>query len=113
MVDDFTHYVIFLGWIALKFKTTHPSMGKYSYKEKENEKVDHCYYKTIPVSWVRFLSFGGLMVPSDEWMKQAKILEHLFQKNFQPEMNGLVSNITVSILKEYNGSGCENSSDLC
>lgn len=60
------------GYIAKKFKNTH-NLGYCTYKNTN----EHCY--AIP-NWLQHLSFGGLIQPSKQWMKQVHIMEKKFNQ---------------------------------
>ncbi|KAB0805345.1 hypothetical protein PPYR_02315 [Photinus pyralis] len=80
--DDGTQYLA--GFIAKKFIHKYPYLGGHSYKDEEALNL-HSY--AMP-SWVQSLSFGGLIQPSAEWMRQMQVMETYFIKfhkdNFSP-----------------------------
>lgn len=68
--DDAFEYIA--GFIAKKFKSTHPHLGDFTYKIKS----DRAY--NLP-SWVQQLSFGGLIKPSADFLKTIKQWNKYFQ----------------------------------
>jgi hypothetical protein len=65
-----------LGYLAKKLHTLFPELGDYTYKSAS----DHNYLplSSAPPSWVHFLSYGGLMAPSPDFVTKASELEVLF-----------------------------------
>lgn len=80
------------GWIAFKFKETHPELGKHTYK-----------LPASAPSWVQHLSFGGLMRPSPSWFQDARKMERMFtnfhKESFRSKKN-IVKRLTHIILKK-------------
>lgn len=68
--DDALEYIA--GFIAKKFKNSHPQLGEYTYKIKS----DHAY--NLP-SWVQQLSFGGLIKPSTYFLNTIKQWNKYFE----------------------------------
>jgi hypothetical protein len=58
--EDGLYYLA--GWIAKKLKITHPHRGTFTYK----------LHDCLP-SWIKHLSFGGLIQPSESWQNEIKI----------------------------------------
>jgi hypothetical protein len=97
------------GWVAYKFKSTHPSLGIFTYESKQ----EHGY--SLP-SWVGHLSFGGLKKPSPEWLHTAILLDKIFNKYHKHKGadstnvpislrkgKGLVSNLVKKIVRSLGG----------
>jgi hypothetical protein len=59
------------GWIAKKHKSSHPELGDYTYRVRE----DHTY--ALP-SWIQQLSYGGLIEPSPEWCLDVSKMDKYF-----------------------------------
>lgn len=66
--DDGLHYVA--GWLAKKFKSSHPEIGDFTYKLKCNSYI-------LP-SWVSQLSYGGLVEPSGLWKNAVFKMDNIF-----------------------------------
>lgn len=65
------------GYLAKKLKEKHPELGKYTYQI--NEGINMHSYGHFP-SWIKNLSFGGLIQPSDEWLDQVQRMDKYFVK---------------------------------
>lgn len=92
--EDGLHYLA--GWIAKKLRKSHPELGNYTSKVQYNNKI-------LP-SWIKHLSFGGLVEPSNEWKNKITELENNFKKYFGNEVihmrnttRILVNNIKKSV----------------
>lgn len=57
------------GWVAYKMKNKYANLGTYTHKSLRN----------VP-SWVMDLSYGGLMLPSEDWLKTTQMMEKYFNK---------------------------------
>jgi hypothetical protein len=68
--DDAFEYIA--GFIAKKFKNTHPQLGDFTYRIKS----DNAY--SLP-SWVQQLSFGGLIKPSTDFLTTIKRWNKYFE----------------------------------
>jgi hypothetical protein len=89
--DDGLEFVA--DWVAYKLKQ-YPSLGRYSYLAEAN----HSY--TAP-SWVQQLSFGGLKVPSVEWLEEVRRMNQFF-KEYHPLNNfKKIKHVTSDTLNTY------------
>ncbi|CAI6355295.1 unnamed protein product [Macrosiphum euphorbiae] len=80
------------GWVALKYKSTIPEIG---YKSK-----NLTCQKYIMPSWINHLSYGKLIIPSDELKKIIFRVERLFNKftKYQvPKGSNVVAKLTNKI----------------
>jgi hypothetical protein len=68
--DDAFEYIA--GFIAKKFKNTHPQLGDFTYRIKS----DNAY--SLP-SWVQQLSFGGRIKPSTDFLTTIKRWNKYFE----------------------------------
>jgi hypothetical protein len=86
------------GWIAKKLKSTHPELGHYMYVEENKNEHSYCLPKNVP-SWIRHLSFGGLIQPSEEFLEHVQLMEKIFCKYTRNHFTG-IRQINVKLLQE-------------
>lgn len=83
------------GWVAKKHKKEFPNLGNHTYQLKQS---------TETPSWIKHLSYGGLMEPSNEWKLNARLLEKYFVKfhgqKFRRE-NGVTKKMSNLIYKRH------------
>ena len=70
------------GWIALKFKSVYPHL-QVPKDQMSTVSEEHQYSEKPPHSFVEYVSYGGLVVPSKEFLTISEILDAIFEK-----MNG-------------------------
>lgn len=61
-------------WILFKHKKTTGFQGLGNYTKN----LDHSQFNTTPNSWIRHLSYGGLIEPTDEFFAEVQKMEGLF-----------------------------------
>jgi hypothetical protein len=59
------------GYVAFRLRSSQPQLGI--------KLVSSTSYSGVKPSWIEWLSRGGLMMPTDEWLQQAQQLEAEFQ----------------------------------
>jgi hypothetical protein len=67
MSDDAISY--FAGWLAFKFKDKYPALSA-----PREANILHNY--SLP-TWIQQLSFGGLVTPSDDFLKLVKRMNRI------------------------------------
>lgn len=84
------------GWVAKKYRYKYPELGSTSTEVNKTSK-DHDYL--IP-SWLNYLSYGGLIIPSINFKQMILRVENLFKKftkNKIPKTPNVVNRITRMI----------------
>lgn len=98
MVQDAVEYLA--GWVAKTFRLKFPELGSTTTEQHLNKSSHGHDYGVLP--WINHLSYGGLIVPSDEFKNNIFRIERLFNKITKhkiPEGQGVVKNLTKKIFK--------------
>jgi len=107
MTNDAVEYLA--GWIAKKYQLKFPELGSITSKSSY-DKSSHEHNYSVP-SWISHLSYGGLIVPSNNFKTNILRIERLFKKITKqqiPKGLGVVKNLTKKIIsridmeKKYN-----------
>ena len=86
------------GWIAYKFRKDHPELGTNTARIPQSQ--DHSY--NVP-SWIQHLSFGGLIVPNEDFFKVILYMEKIVKKQMGdqlPKGKNIVTDLTEKISKK-------------
>jgi hypothetical protein len=79
-------------------KSTHPELSHYTYVEENKNKHSCCLPRNVP-SWIRHLSFGGLIQPSEEFLEHVQLMEKIFCKHTRNHFTG-IRQISVKLLQK-------------
>jgi hypothetical protein len=79
-------------------KSTHPEQGHYTYVEENKNEHSYCLPRNVP-SWIRHLSFGGLIQPSEEFLEHVQLMEKIFGKHTRNHFTG-IRQINVKLLQK-------------
>jgi len=104
---DATEYLA--GWVAKKYKLQFPELGSTTTTVNSIQKT-HGHDYSVP-SWINRLSYGGLIIPSNDFKIKMFRVEKLYRKITKqqiPKGPGVIKNLTKKILsrmeiaKKYN-----------
>jgi len=88
------------GWVAKKYKVQFPELG--STTTQCNLDLEHTKQHNYQIpSWIHHVSYGGLIVPSQDFKHKIIRVERLFKKitkNQIPKMPGVVKYLTNKII---------------
>lgn len=96
MVQDAVEYLA--GWVAKTFRLKFPELGSTTTEQNSKKSSNGHDYEMPP--WINHLSYGGLIVPSDEFKNNIIRIERLFNKITKhkiPEGRGVVKNLTKKV----------------
>lgn len=96
MTQDSIEYLA--GWVAKKYKSKFPELGSTT-SQKSSLINEHNY---LMPTWINHLSYGGLIIPSNDFRKIVFRLERLFNKltrKIIPKGSGVVKLLSNKIFK--------------
>ena len=105
--EDALEYIA--GYLANKYKDSLPDLGQFTCKIRNDHPTN------IP-SWVQQLSYGGLIKPTDQWLKIIKTWNTYFEIHHGESIRkgpGVVKNLAFKISKREKGYPFNIIKDFC